>query len=84
MAEIIQLREFQEARRRTAQRRTDHQSLDQAVQLMRASLADAALELRDASAADQFVLLDRIEQLTAMVRYGMRMIGEDGDAKVAR
>ena len=84
MAEIIQLREFQEARRRTAQRHTDHQSLAQAVQLMRASLADAALELRDAPPVDQPVLLDRIEQLTGMVRYGMRMIGEDGDAKVAR
>ena len=84
MAEIIQLREFQEARRRTAQRRADHQSLEQAVQLMRASLADAALELRDAPPADQPALLDRIEQLAAMVRYGMRMIGENSEATVAR
>jgi len=83
MAEIIQLREFQKARRRTAQRRSDHQSLEQAVQLMRASLADAALELRDAPPADQPVLLDRIEQLTAMVRYGMRMLGEDTAAEAA-
>jgi hypothetical protein len=83
MAEIIQIREFQEARRRAVQRHADHRSLEQAVQLMRDNLAVAAIELRDAPPADQPELLDRIENLAAMVRYGLRMIG-DGGAKSAR
>jgi hypothetical protein len=77
MAEIIQIREFQQARKRAIRRHADHQSLEQAVQLMRASLADAALQLREAEPPQQTELLDRIEQLTAMVRYGLRMICED-------
>jgi hypothetical protein len=80
MAEIIQIRELQEARRRTVRRYKDHRSLEQAVQLMRDNLAAAALDLRDAPPADQPELLDRIEQLAAMVRYGLRMIGEDQKA----
>ncbi|HUN59022.1 MAG TPA: hypothetical protein VMU41_12985 [Candidatus Binataceae bacterium] len=77
MAEIIHIREFQEERRRAIQRHANHQSLEQAVRLIRGSLADAALELRDAEPANQPELLDRIERLTAMVRYGLRMIGDD-------
>jgi hypothetical protein len=77
MAEIIYIREFQEERRRAIQRHSNHHSLEQAVQLMRDSLADAALELRDAPSSQQAELLDRVEQLAAMVRYGLRMIGED-------
>jgi hypothetical protein len=77
MAEIIYIREFQEERRRAIQRYSDHRNLEQAVQLMRDSLADAALDLRDAPPSQQAELLDRIEQLAAMVRYGLRMIGED-------
>jgi hypothetical protein len=84
MAEIIQIRELQEARRRAIRRHADHQSLEQAVHLMRASLADAALELRDAASSQQAELLDRIEQLAAMVRYGLRMIGDDIDTKAVR
>ncbi|HEX4211272.1 MAG TPA: hypothetical protein VHY56_12815 [Candidatus Binataceae bacterium] len=84
MAEIIQIRELQEARRRAIRRHADHQSLEQAVHLMRLSLADAALELRDATSSEQSELLDRIEQLAAMVRYGLRMIGDDIDTKAVR
>lgn len=83
MAEIIQIRELQEARRRTVRRHEDHRSLEQAIQLMRDNLAAAAIELREAAPADQPELLDRIENLAAMVRYGLRMIGEPG-AKSAR
>lgn len=77
MAEIIHIREFQEERRRAIQRHSNHQNLEQAVQLMRDSLADAAHELRDAPPSRQAELLDRIEQLASMVRYGLRMVGED-------
>ncbi|MGA2409815.1 MAG: hypothetical protein ABSG46_05420 [Candidatus Binataceae bacterium] len=84
MAEIIQLREFQEARRRADRRSNDHQSLERAVQLMRDNLAAVAAELRDAQLAEQPELLDRVERLTAMVRYGLRMIGSEPAAKPAR
>ena len=83
MAEIIYIREFQEARKRAVRRHADHQSLEQAVHLMRASLADAALELRDAEPAQQPELLDRIERLTAMVRYGLHMVNDDPAGKAA-
>jgi hypothetical protein len=83
MAEIIYIRELQEARRRAIRRHADHQSLEQAVHLMRASLADAALEFRDAEPAQQPELLDRVERLTAMVRYGLRMMDEDTTPKTA-
>ena len=83
MAEIIYIRELQEARKRAIQRHADHQSLEQAVQLMRASLAETALALRDAAPPEQPELLDRIERLAAMVRYGLHMIEEDSTAKAA-
>jgi hypothetical protein len=83
MAEIIHIRELQEARKRAVRRQDDHRSLEQAVQLMRDNLAAAALELRNAAPAEQSELLDRIENLAGMVRYGLRMIGED-EAKAAR
>jgi hypothetical protein len=82
MAEIIQLWEFQQARRR-AERRHDEQSLEHALQLMRENLADAADDLRDAPPAEQPELLNRIEQLTTMIRYGMRMLIEPQDADAA-
>jgi len=82
MAEIIQLWEFQQARRR-AERRHDEQSLEHALQLMRENLADAADDLRDAPPAEHPELLNRIEQLTTMIRYGMRMLIEPQDADAA-
>lgn len=83
MAEIIQLSEFQQARRRAERRNGEQHSLERALALMRENLADAADDLREAPAAQQHELLNRIEQLTAMIRYGMRMLieaGEPGDA----
>ena len=76
MAEIIQIREFQAARRRAARRLGEQQSLEGALAIMRENLAAAAGDLCNASAAAQLELLDRIEQLTALIRYGMRMVGE--------
>jgi hypothetical protein len=76
MAEIIQIWEFQAARRRAVRRLDEHQSLKRALSIMRENLAAAASDLRDATVAAQPELLDRIEQLTAMIRYGMRMAGE--------
>ena len=76
MAEIIQLRELQAARERARRRRSDERSLDGALAIMRDNLAAVAVRLRTAAATDQPELLDRIEKLAAMIRYGMRMLGE--------
>lgn len=76
MAEIIQLREIQAARQRAQRRLSEHQSLERAVAILRESLAAAAEQLKDAPAAEQSELLDRVEKLAAMIRYGMRLLGE--------
>ena len=79
MAEIIeiwQIREFQEERRRIARRHREQRSLEGALAIMRESLALAANDLRDAHPGEQPELLDRIERLTALIRYGIRMVGE--------
>ena len=85
MAEIIQLREFLAARQRARRQLSEQQSLVQAVTILRENLAAAAELLKDAPAAEQPGLLDAVERLTAMIRYGMRMLGQPGgaDAPVA-
>jgi len=83
MAEIIELREIQAARARAQRRRADHQSLAEAVSLLRENLAAVADLIRSAPEPAQPELLDRVEKLTAMIRYGMRMMDDAGDA-VAR
>jgi hypothetical protein len=80
MAEIIQIREFQLERRRAARRHCEQQNLERALAIMRENLAGAARDLRDAPIAAQPELLNRIEQLTALIRYGIRMLGEAGGA----
>lgn len=76
MAEIIQLREIQAARERTQRRLDEHRSLERAVTLVRRSLAATAERLEDAPPAEQEELLDRIEKLAAVIRYGMRLLGQ--------
>jgi hypothetical protein len=78
MGEIIEIFEYQAARHRAARRDCELQSLDRALAIMRENLAVAADDLRDAPAALQPELLDRIERLTALVRYGMRMMDDGG------
>jgi hypothetical protein len=50
---------------------------------MRDNLAGAAEDLREAPVSEQPELLNRIEQLTAMIRYGMRMMTDAGDTGVS-
>ena len=83
MAEIIQIFEFQAARRRAARRHCEQQSLERALDIMRENLAVAAGDLRDAPLTAQPELLDRIEQLAALIRYGMRMVGDAGGPRDA-
>ena len=78
MAEIIELREIQAARARALRRRADHQSLVEALALMRDNLAATAELLRTAPESAQSELLDRVEKWAAMIRYGIRMIEQAG------
>ena len=84
MGEVIYLRDFEKARERAVQRASTHRDLDTAVAAMRESLAAVADRLRCAPPHEQPELLDRVEKLAAMVRYGMHMLGvtpeSDGSA----
>jgi anti-sigma-K factor RskA len=82
MAEIIDFAEIQEARRKARARIPERENLERAVQLMRENLAAVAAELVDAPREEQVELLTRIERLAAMIRYGMRMLGEPGDVRL--
>ena len=74
MAEIIDFAEIHEARRKARARIPERESLERAVQVMRENLAAVAAELVDAPREQQAELLTRIERLTSMIRYGMRML----------
>ena len=76
MAEIVDFEEIQQARRKTRARIPERENLERAVQLMRENLAVVAAELADAPRDEQPELLTRVERLAAMIRYGMRMLGD--------
>ncbi len=76
MAEIIDFAEIQAARRKARARIPERENLERAVQLMRENLAVAAAEMAHAPRDQQAELLTRVERLAALIRYGMRMLGE--------
>jgi type II secretory pathway component PulJ len=92
MGEVIRLEEIDRERRRSRTRVAERAHLERAVALLRENLAGAAEALRDApQAPEQIELLGRIERFTALIRYGLRMLGEapggdglDGPSIVAR
>jgi hypothetical protein len=73
MAEIIDIAEARAERRR--ERAPGQESLEGAVLVLKASLAAAAQSLAEAQREEEAELLVRVERLTAMVRYGLRMLG---------
>ena len=77
MGELIYIRE--RARRRDIARSDarDHASLRRAVDILKENLHTTSAELLDAPSAEQAELLNRAERFIAMIRYGMRMLGED-------
>jgi hypothetical protein len=81
MAEIVDFEEIQQARRKARARIPERENLERAVQLMRENLAVVAAELADAPRDEQLELLTRVERLAAMIRYGMRMLGESDNAR---
>lgn len=77
MGEVIRLEEIDRERRRSRARVAERAQLERAVALLRENLAAAAAALRDApDASTQTELLGRIERFAAMIRYGLRMLGE--------
>ncbi len=78
MGEIIQIRDLQAARERAQRRACDHRSIGRALELMRENLAWVADRLCTEPIDAHPELLDRIEKLTATIRYGMLMLGEPG------
>jgi len=83
MAQIIDFAEIQAARRRVRARTPDRDSLERAIELIKANLAAVANQLVTAPREEQPELLTRIERLAAMIRYGMRMLGDAPDAGLA-
>jgi hypothetical protein len=84
MAEIIELREILADRARAQRRRADHQNLVEAVSLMRENLAVVADLMRSAPEEAQPELLDRVEKLAALIRYGMNIMEDGADDVVCK
>lgn len=80
MGELIHLQEVDRARRRSRARSAERVHLERAVAILRENLASTAEALRDAPCGEQAELLGQVEKLAAMVRYGLRMLGEVVDA----
>jgi len=83
MGDVIQIQDLQAARERARQRACGHQSIERALGLMRENLAWAAEQLRTVPIDAHPELLDRIEKLAAMIRYGMMMLGEPSASTAA-
>ena len=77
MGEVIRLEEVDRERRRSRARVAERAHLERAVAVLRENLAVAAEALpSESDARVQTELLGRIERFAAMIRYGMRMLGE--------
>ncbi|HLX36393.1 MAG TPA: hypothetical protein VKR29_01285 [Candidatus Binataceae bacterium] len=87
MGELIHIREKalrhirEKAQRRDIARSNarDRESLRCAVDVLKANLHATAVEIVDAPSSEQAELLDRAESFIALIRYGMRMLGEDDE-----
>ena len=79
MAQIINLAEIREARQ--AQRTCrERQFLEQAVEVVRVNLAAVVERLKDAPLDERVELLDRVDKLGAVLRYGIRLLDAPSSA----
>jgi hypothetical protein len=77
MGEVIKLEEIDRERRHSRARVAERAHLERAVGLLKENLVAAAEALREAPQTPaQSELLVRIERFAAMIRYGLRMLGE--------
>ncbi len=74
MAEIIDFAEIQAARL-NLRRRHERENLEQAVELIQMNLSAVVNRLAEASMAERLELLDRLDKLSAVMRYGIRLLG---------
>jgi hypothetical protein len=79
MGELIQIREKALRRDIARSNARDRESLRRAVDVLKENLHATAVEIVDAPAYEQAELLDRAESFIALIRYGMRMLGEDAE-----
>ena len=79
MAEIIDFAEIQATRAQQRHRR-ERESLAQAVELIRINLIAVANRLGDAPMTERLELLDRLDKLSAIMRYGIRLLGDSPPA----
>ncbi len=77
MGELIYLREILNQRELAKGRARDRESLERAVEILKQNLQATADQIAGAAAAEQPELLERAERLIAMIRYGLRMLGDD-------
>ncbi len=84
MGEVIHIREILRQRDISDGRARDRDSLASAVDIFKQNLAATARDIVAAPAAEQNALLRRADYLIAMIRYGMRMLGEAGEAAPVR
>ncbi len=75
MAEIIDFAEIQAARL-NHRHRLERENLAQAVELVRINLTAVANRLAEVSLAERLELLDRLDKLSAVMRYGIRLLGD--------
>jgi len=81
MGELIYIRERalrpDIARRRDRRQARDRESLARAVDILKANLHATSVAIVDAPSYEQADLLDRAEKFIALIRYGVRMLGDE-------
>ena len=77
MGELIHIRERAIRRDIARSNARDRESLQRAVDILKQNLHATTVAIVDAPAAAQADLLDRAEKFIALIRYGMRMLGDD-------
>ena len=77
MGELVHIRERAIRRDIARSSARDHESLQRAVDILKQNLHATTVEIVDAPAQAQADLLDRAEKFIALIRYGMRMLGDD-------
>lgn len=76
MGEVIHIREIARRRDIAKSHARDRESLRRAVEILKQNLHATTDQIVIADAIEQPNLLDQAEKLIAMIRYGMRMLGD--------
>jgi len=77
MGELIHIRERVIRRDIARSNARDRESVRRAVDILKHNLHATTVAIVDAPADAQTDLLDRAEKFIALIRYGMRMLGDD-------